>query len=310
MNISTKLKVKFFLSISLSLILLIVVNPSHSAVFTYDKRFSWDFNHDLNNALSLLAVKKFIATRYMMIDIGAYEVDSSLKYAMVWRENTEKRKWAEHRDLTSSQYNDYWKRYKGMFRPIDFESYFHNGKQLYAGIWVENTEAVSWDSRWDMTASEYSKYLAEQRAAGLRLVDIEIYKTPSGLRYAGIWNQNRSDTSWTQAYDMSPSVYQKKANEYKAEGFSAIDIEMYRVDEEDRYAVIWEKHPKLNSMVKTNLTKKQFSKYRSGSYRLIDFERNGSKYGGVWLENISLEKRQERDSRLTMNRECVEKVKE
>ncbi len=115
--------------------------------------------------------------------------------------------------MTGTQYAARWTELanQGM-RPHDFESYSSGGTQLYAGIWVANTEKLSWSSRRDMTGAQYGQYFTEQSAAGRRPVDIEVYSTTGGLRYAAIWYQNVGNVSWVQLRDMSRATYQAELN--------------------------------------------------------------------------------------------------
>lgn len=268
---------------------------SQASIVKYEKGIGWISNRDLTSAQFAEKFKQY-KDDYLMIDIDVYKSGSSTRYAMVWRKNTENRGWAEYRDMTSDQYHARWNEFKDKgYRPIDIESYRVSGKQRYAGIWVQNKEGYAWSSRRDMTASAYSDYFKDRRDKGYRIVDMEAYSTANGTRYACIWVKNKENLAWKQLRDMSRQTYQKEVNEMSDKGYLLVDFESYKVGSATRYAAIWEKRSGYAFQIRTNRTKLQFAnlwrEYRDKGYRLVDFEcyptSNGTRYGGVWIENAS-----------------------
>ena len=69
------------------------------------------------------------------IDTPGYEVGS------VWQRNLDDRSWKIKRNLTSSEYDAYWKaRRDEGYRVVEQENYVIGGVRFWAGIWVDNTE--------------------------------------------------------------------------------------------------------------------------------------------------------------------------
>lgn len=270
--------------------------PVFSSVLKYEKGIGWASFRDLTSAEFSSKFDEYRKAGYLMIDVDAYQVGSSMRYAMVWRKNTDRRGWAEYRDMTSAQYHQRWEEFrKKGYRPLDVESYRVNGNQRYAGIWVQNKEGYGWSSKRNLTASQYSTYFNEQKAKGYRVVDIEAYPTSNGIRYAAIWVQNKENIAWAQWRDMSREKYQQRVNEYSSKGYMLVDFESYKIGSAQRYAAIWEKRNGYAYQVRTNRTATQFAnlwrEYRDKGYRLVDFERypygGSTRYGGVWVENAS-----------------------
>lgn len=266
-----------------------------ASVLKYEKGVAWASFRDLTSA-EFSAKFNDYKKNYILIDTEAYKVGSGIRYAMVWRRNTDKRAWAAFRNMSSEEYNQKWTHYKDQgYRPTDIESYRVNGQQKYSGIWVKNKEGYGWSSRRNLTASQYGTYFQEQKRKGYRVVDIEAYPTSGGTRYSAIWVQNKENIAWAQFRDMSRSTYQNKVNEYGNKGYLLVDFEAYKVGNEERYAAIWEKRSGFAYQARTNRTEVQFAnlwrRYRDQGYRLVDFERYqtnaGTRYGGVWIENSS-----------------------
>ncbi len=265
---------------------------TYSASLAFEKGIGWYSFRDLTSSEFSKKFKQYKEKGYMMIDIDVYKVGSALRYSMIWRENTEQRGWAEFRNMSSETYSKKWKEFRDKgYRPHDIESYRINGQQKYAGIWVQNKEGYSWSSKRNLKASEYGEYFKTQKSKGRRMIDMEAYQTSGGLRYSAIWVQNKENISWAQYRDMSRSAYQKKIDDYTKKGYIVVDYETYRSNGKRRYAAIWEKRSGYAYQVRTNRTEKEYAnlwrEYRDEGYRLLDFERQGSDYAGVWIENAS-----------------------
>jgi CubicO group peptidase (beta-lactamase class C family) len=255
----------------------------------------WKSNRDLTSSQFSERFKQYSDQGYRITDVDAYPTSSGLRYAMIWVKNTDRRGWAEHRDMTSEAYNKKWAEYKAKnYRPIDIEMYKNNGKWYYAGIWVENKERLSWKSNRNLTGKVYGEQFLVRKKAGFRLIDVEVTDTPQGPRYAAIWVQNKDKTQWAQLRNMSRTSYQAEVNKRSADNFRIVDFECYTISGQERYAAIWVKN-KTGQATITRSGRNEVSfanywrQYRDEGYRLIDFERyntpKGSRYAGVWVEN-------------------------
>lgn len=273
----------------------LVAVPAGAAMVDDKKNLAWASLRDLTNAEFAAAFNDYKSKGYIIIDVDAYPHGSGVRYSMVWQKNTEGRGWKEHRNLTSSQYAAKWAEYRDKgFRPLDIEAYLIGSNLRFAGIWVKNTEGLHWSSKRGMTSAEYGDYFQQQRNAGRRPIDIEVYETNGGLRYAAIWYENKPSVEWAALRNMTRNAYQKEVDDRAANGFRVIDFESYETSGGQRYAAIWEKNPPGRAWVaRSNRTALQFAnlwrQYRDEGYRLVDFERydtdDGPRYAGVWIEN-------------------------
>jgi CubicO group peptidase (beta-lactamase class C family) len=255
----------------------------------------WKSNRDLTSSQFSKYFKDYSAQGYRMTDVDAYPTSSGLRYAMIWVKNTDRRGWAEHRDMTSEAYNKKWTAYKAKnYRPIDIEMYKNNGKWYYAGIWEENKERLTWKSNRNLTGKVYGEQFQERKKAGFRLIDIEVHDTPQGPRYAAIWVQNKGNIQWAQLRNMSRTTYQAEIDKRSAANFRVIDFESYMIKGQEKYAAIWiKKKSGKATIIRSGRNEVSFAnywrQYRDEGYRLIDFERyntpSGSRYAGVWVEN-------------------------
>ncbi len=231
---------------------------------------------------------------YMLIDIEVDEVNGQQRVAGVWQRNTDNRGWAEHRNLTSSQFHDKWVSYRDQgYRLIDQEAYTLGGTRYYAGIWVENREGLAWASFRNLTSQEFSDKFQTYSKNGYIMVDVEGYSTPQGLRYAMIWVENTEGLAWAEYRNLSSQEFADKFDQLKAT-HRVLDVESYRHNGVQYYAGIWVENKngrgwaEYRDMTETGWRNRWY-RMRDLGYRLVDFEiyptGSGYRYAGVWRQN-------------------------
>lgn len=262
----------------------------------YRDKLAWASNRDLSSSKFAELFDEYSDKGYLIIDVDARtDSQGQTTFAMVWQDNVDGRKWKEHRNLTSTEYNDYWTQYKAEgYRPLDVEAYMYNGSLHYAGIWIENREGLAWSSKRNLTSEEYATYFQERKAAGMIPIDIEAYQTSNGLRYAAIWYENVEGVAWAQLRNMDRTTYQAEADSYTDQGYLLVDYESYPGSSEQLYAAIWEK-PQNRPAFQVRTDRNQvgyannWREYLDAGYRIVDFENynkdGNSRYGGIWIEN-------------------------
>lgn len=219
-------------------------------------------------------------------------LDDHLSY--VWRGNAGGRRWRNERYASAQELEERIAHHESEgFRPVDVERFSRGTGVRYAAVWIRNPEEVDWHVDFDLTSGEYGELFRESRAEGYRLVDVEAYRTPNGVRYAGIWHRSCDDANWRQVRGMDRESYLNRVDSLAGLGFSVVDFESYRTGGGQRYAAIWEQVPSRAWRVRTGRRLRQFldyhHRYRDMGFRLIDYESyetpNGVRYAGIWAEN-------------------------
>lgn len=135
--------------------------------------------------------KEYKAAGLAPIDIDAYAYGNGVRYSSIWVQKTDVTSWIFRRNLSSATFGkEYKENDKKGYRLIDSESYRRNGKQQYAAIWVKDKKPRKWVGRRDMSSTGFHNWWATFRDSGYRIEDIEMYDTPDGRRYAGVWTEN------------------------------------------------------------------------------------------------------------------------
>jgi CubicO group peptidase (beta-lactamase class C family) len=258
----------------------------------------WASHYDITRDRFSSLHAKYTEAGLIQIDVEAYPCGGEIRYAMVWQENSENRGWISRVDMTEQQFNDLRDEYEGGhgYRLSDIEVYIDDFlKPVFAAIWKENVEGLSWDARYGLTRPEFEEYYAQQIAAGRRLIDFEAYGTNGGVRYAAVWYDNDGAVQWLHDYELTRSEYDQRAAERDAE-YRITDFESYKTAEGHRYAAIWElRADNLKHRIASDLDENEFQavwlRYRDQGYRHVQFEWAdtdlGPRYSGLWVEHQS-----------------------
>ena len=177
---------------------------------------------------------------YRLVDQETYVHDGDRLYAGVWVENREDFGWASYRNVTSAQFSEKFDLYRDRgYLPIDFEVYEVGGQLRYGAIWVENRESLDWKLKRNMTSAQFSSTFDTYANEGLRSLDFEAIETGSGMRYAGIWTENRSARGWYLYRDLTATGYRNRWNQLYDKGYRLDNYEKYDTPSGIRYSGIW-----------------------------------------------------------------------
>lgn len=271
------------------------LSVSDARLINDDMNIGWISHRDLSEERYVELFLDYSSRGFMLIDVDAYYLNNELRYAMVWRQNTDQRGWVSYHILTSAEYSAKWEEYRDMgFRPLDVEAYMTGDGLRFAGIWVENKEGLAWSSMRNMNFSQYQQFLRDEASDGKRLVDFEAYETDAGMRYAAIFYENKDDIAWHHVYDETLDDFLSEVQVRHSGGFWVTDYESYDTPDGRRYAAIWTTWPAGRAYhFRIEMSELQFAnvwrQYRDEGFRLIDFENiqtaDGQQYAGIWIEN-------------------------
>lgn len=255
---------------------------------------SWVSLRDLSSAEFAQRFNQLSSQGMMVIDLEVDVSDGTYRVGAVFQRNTDGRGWASRRDLTSEQFHDVWSEYgeQGL-RLVDQETYVAGAQRLYAGVWVENVEDYGWVSYRDVTSAEFSQKFATYRDGGFLPIDVEVYPTGAGWRYAAVWVENAEGLSFALRRGLTSSQYASAFNTYKAQGLRSIDVEPVETASGMRYAGIWiengsgRKWAAYRDMSATGY-RNRWNQLSDLGYRLVGYEtyetESGTRYAGIWRQ--------------------------
>ena len=275
-----------------------VASSAHAAPFqpasVYDPdETGWSSLRDMT-AAQLDAANEARKANNMMVDVDVVNVGGQLRYAAVWKANSDGRAWAVVKDLTSAQFGDKWESLSNDgYMLIDQESYASGSNQLYAGIFVKNVEGTGWASLRNMTSDTFNDKFEYYRGLGYMPVDFDVYKMNGSDLIACIWVKNTNNVKWAFKRALSSDAFGTWFDQMK-DDYRVLEFESYRVGNDQRYGAIFVENTNGRYWVeRRDMTEKQFGdnwkRYADEGYRLINFKRydysSGTRYAGVWRQN-------------------------
>jgi len=179
---------------------------------------------------------------YRAADIEIYTTPQGLRYAGSWIPNPEGIDWHAAFGLTSDDFGRQFQQRRQMgFRLVDIEAYATSSGIRYAGIWHRSCDNSDWRELRGMTREGYQQRFDSLNALGFRVVDFESYRTPSGQRYAAIW-EKVPGLAWAVRTDRNLTWFLNYHQRYTDQGYRLVDFESYETAEGTRYAGIWAEH--------------------------------------------------------------------
>jgi CubicO group peptidase (beta-lactamase class C family) len=177
---------------------------------------------------------------FRLVDQETWVIDGQRRYGGVWVENVEDFGWASYRNVTSAQFSEKFDFYRDRgYLPIDFEIYPVGNSFRYGAIWVENRESLDWKLKRNMTSAQFSSTFGTYADQGLRSLDFEAVETAGGMRYAGIWVENRSGRGWYLYRDLTATGFRNRWNQLADKGYRLDNYEKYDTPAGARYSGIW-----------------------------------------------------------------------
>jgi CubicO group peptidase (beta-lactamase class C family) len=174
---------------------------------------------------------------YRPLDVEGYMLDGALRFAGIWIRNVEGLAWSSVRNLTSSEYADYFEQRRSAgYRPIDIEAYDTPSGLRFAAIWYENVDGVAWTQLRNIDRDRYQQEATDHGADGYLMFDFESYATSDGQRYAAIWERPDSRPAYQIRTDRSALQYANLWRTYRDEGYRLQDFEHYG---DDWHGGIW-----------------------------------------------------------------------
>jgi CubicO group peptidase (beta-lactamase class C family)/fibronectin type 3 domain-containing protein len=234
------------------------------------------------------------ADGFMIVDIEVDEIDGVERVSGVFQKNLDGRGWDELRDMNSTEFQNKMADMRALdYRLVDQEVYTLSGSTYYAGIWIQNTESFEWESYVDVTDAEFSALFDTYSDLGYRIIDVDAYHIGGNLRYSGVWVENREGLDWLEFRDLTSEEFSQKYALYE-NAYRMIDVESYRVGENQYYACIWVENAngrrwaELRDM-SSKVFHEKWMEWRDAGYRLTDQEvyptADGWRYAGIWRQN-------------------------
>jgi len=121
------------------------------------------------------------------------------------------------------------------------------------------TYGMDWVARHGLTAVDYQTTFTDLVNKGYRLKVVSGYTRGGQERYAALWVKTASP-EWAARHGLSSSDYPAAFNDFRKKGFRLVYVSGYAVNNQPRFAAIWEKSPGPAWEARHGLTSAQYQK--------------------------------------------------
>lgn len=205
--------------------------------------------------------------------------------------------WVARHAMTSTEYQSEFNKYTGQgYRPVVISGYAVGNQDRYAAVFEKTPNAPAWVARNSLSSAEYQTEFDKYTAQGYRLVQVSGYTVNNQDRYAVIFEKTANPPAWVAGHNMTSAEYQSEFNKYTAQGYRPVDISVYTVNNQDRYAAIFEKTANAPAWaashgMTTAEYQSKFNEYTAQGYRLTKvsgYSLNGQdRYAAIWEKSGS-----------------------
>lgn len=199
---------------------------------------AWVARHGMNAGAYQGAFNQYSAQSYRPLDISASSIGFGTgTFAALWGKGGGP--WVARHGLTSAQYQGAFNKFTGQgYRLVDVEGYTTQGGVVrYAAVW-EKKGGPAWLARHGLSSGQYQAAFNKAVGQGYRLVHVDGYLTPAGVRYAAIW-ERRKGPAWVARHGLTSGQYQGAFNKHVGQGYKLVHVSGYWDGAQLRYAAIW-----------------------------------------------------------------------
>lgn len=105
---------------------------------------------------------------------------------------------------------------------------------------ADTADTMGWVTRHGLTPSEYQSTFTDLANQGYRLKVVSGYTRGGQERYVGLWVKTPGP-AWEARHGLSAADYQTAFDDFRNQGFRLVYVSGHAVDNQPRYAAIWEK---------------------------------------------------------------------
>jgi CubicO group peptidase (beta-lactamase class C family) len=181
--------------------------------------------------------RQWVAKGYRLTSVSGYQVAGVVRYAAIW-EQTAGPPWRARHGLTAAQYRSTIDAMSAEgYRPILLDAYATDGGARFAAIFQQDSTPTV--ARHGLTAVQLEAESDRWAGQGYRLRDVSGYESGGAARYAAIW-ERRTGSAQRAVHELNATEYQATLDAFIGRGYWPVDVSVFRVGRDTRYAAIFE----------------------------------------------------------------------
>jgi CubicO group peptidase (beta-lactamase class C family) len=249
---------------------------------------AWQARHGLTSAQYQSAFNQLLSQGYRLTWVSGYTVNNQERFAAIW-EKTAGPAWTARHAMSSADYQTEFNKNAGQgYRLVLVNGYSVNNQDRYVAIWVKSG-GPAWQAKHGMTPAEYQTEFNKWVGQGYRLSHISGYAVNNQDRYAAIWEKT-GGPAWQAKHGMTSAQYQAEFDKWVGQGYRLTVVSGYSVNNQPRYAAIWEKKSGPGWYARHDLTSPQYQgEFNNFYYQGFALKQvsgftigNSDRYAAIW----------------------------
>ena len=205
---------------------------------------AWESRHALTAKEYEKTAAELKDKGFRAVDLCAYEVGDEARFAALWEKAPKDAPAREaHHALSSDDYRDLYTALSNKgYRPLRVNGYAVGKETRYATIWEKEPKgAPAWNTRRDMTATQYQDEFNAQVANGCRLVHVAGYTIDDEERFVGVWQKSDVKTEWQARHAMDAKQFETTAAQMKERLYRPLRVNSHAVKGQLQFVGVWVK---------------------------------------------------------------------
>lgn len=192
--------------------------------------------HGMTGPQYQAAFDQYTGQGYRLAQVDVAATPNGMRYAAIWRRGGPR--FVARHGMSGGQYQAAFDQYTGQgYRLVEVSAGGLASPGRFAAIWSQGGSG-RWAARHGMTSAQYQAAFNQYTGQGYRLIDVDGYTTPSGVRYAALWVA-RGSSRWVARHGMTSAQYQAAFDQYTGQGYAPRLVDCYWTPSGVRYAAIW-----------------------------------------------------------------------
>ncbi|PLB47472.1 hypothetical protein P170DRAFT_437326 [Aspergillus steynii IBT 23096] len=214
--------------------------PAFAVIFEKRPTTAWWSHSGMTSEQYQKKFDKYLNQGYHVVQVNGYTVNGKDYYAAVW-DKSPVGPWASRHGMSTEWMQKHFDAYveKG-YRMTHVSGYEADQEARYAAVWEKSDDKAAWESRGNLTSSEYQATFDKYVSKGYRVVDVSGYQVDGQVYYSAIFDKSSSGP-WVARHGLDSPTFQAEFDKYKTQGYVLRTFSAYNDGDEPRFAGIWVK---------------------------------------------------------------------
>ncbi|KAA8650992.1 hypothetical protein EYZ11_004299 [Aspergillus tanneri] len=215
--------------------------PAFAVIFEQKPSPAWRSHSGLTSDQYHAKFEDYLNQGYHVVQVNGYTVNGTDYYAAIW-DKSPVGPWASRHGMSTKGTQKYFNAYRDEgYRMTHISGYEVSHEARYAAVWEKSDDnSTAWESRGNLTASQYQSTFDDFVKKGYRPVHVDGYEVDGEVYYAAIFEKSSSGP-WVAHHGLNAAAFQKEFDALLKKGYALRTLSAYNDGDKPLFAGIWVK---------------------------------------------------------------------